>query len=127
LKLPFALSKFLDMVSNYPNKTDPYIVIESKTAYDNIDEILKKSQPLTGIVVGRSDFSKSYGLDKHQVDSDFILEQVEDILIKAKKHNLITTMGGNISTKSSDFIKKMFTKGLLDRIETRNVVIELNK
>ena len=34
-------------------------------------------------------------------------------------------MGGNISVKSSQFIKEMFTKGLLDRIETRNIVIEL--
>jgi 4-hydroxy-2-oxoheptanedioate aldolase len=127
VETPFALSKFLCMVQNYPNKIDPYIVIESKTTYKNIDEILKFSSDLRGIVVGRSDFSKSYGLDKHQVDNEFILNQVEEILIKAKKQKLITIMGGNISVKSSDFIKKMFSKKLLDRIETRNVVIELNK
>ena len=35
-------------------------------------------------------------------------------------------MGGNISTKSSTFIRQMYEKGILDKIETRNVVIELN-
>ena len=44
----------------------------------------------------------------------------------AKKNNLITTMGGNLSTKSSDLIQKLYERGLLDRVETRNVVIELN-
>jgi len=126
VETPFALSKFINIINNYPNKIHPYIVIESKTAYNNIDEILKSSKSLTGIVVGRSDFSKSYGLDKNQVDSDFILSQVKEILIKAKYYNLITIMGGNISVKSSEFIQEMFTQGLLDRIETRNIVIELN-
>jgi 4-hydroxy-2-oxoheptanedioate aldolase len=126
IESPFALSKFLNVVSNYPKSTNPYIVIESKTAYDNINSILKESSPLTGIVVGRSDFAKSYGLDKTQVDSDFILQKVEDILTKAKHYNLVTTMGGNVSVQSSNFIKEMFNKGLLDRIETRNIVIELN-
>ena len=126
VETPFALSKFINIINNYPNKIHPYVVIESKTAYDNIDEILKFSKDLTGIVVGRSDFSKSYGLDKNQVDSDFILSQVKEILTKAKHYNLITVMGGNISVKSSKFIQEMFDQGLLDRIETRNIVIELN-
>jgi len=125
VETPFALSKFINIVRDYPDKTNSYVVIESQTAYENIDQILEASTPLTGIIVGRSDFSKSYGLDKTQVDSNFILQKVKDILVKAKKYNLVTTMGGNISVKSSKFIKEMFTKGLLDRIETRNIVIEL--
>ena len=35
-------------------------------------------------------------------------------------------MGGNISTKSSSFIQNLFYDNLLDKIETRNVVIKLN-
>jgi hypothetical protein len=34
-------------------------------------------------------------------------------------------MGGNVSIKSTEFIKKMYDKKLLNKIETRNVVIEL--
>lgn len=126
VETPFALSKFINIINNYPNKIHPFIVVESKTAYNNIDDILQASEDLTGIVVGRSDFSKSYGLDKTQVDSDFILSKVKDILVKAKSRNLITIMGGNVSVKSSEFIQEMFSQNLLDRIETRNIVIELN-
>jgi hypothetical protein len=126
VETPFALSKFINIINDYPSKIDPYIVIESKTAYENIDDILELSKNnLKGIIVGRSDFSKSYNLNKSEVDSDFIYDKVEDILVKAKSYNLITTMGGNVSIKSTEFIKKMYDKKLLNKIETRNVVIEL--
>lgn len=128
VETPFALSKFIDMMDEYKERADSYIVIESQTSYKNIDEILNEGQgKLKGIIVGRSDFSKSYKLNKSEVDSDFIYNKVEDILIKAKKNNYITTMGGNISTRSTQFIKDMYQKNLLDRIETRNVVIEINE
>jgi hypothetical protein len=35
-------------------------------------------------------------------------------------------MGGNISTRSTSFVKQMYQKNLLDKIETRNIVIGLN-
>ena len=128
VETPFALSKFIDMMDEYKERADSYIVIESQTSYKNIDEILNEGQgKLKGIIVGRSDFSKSYKLNKSEVDSDFIHNKVEDILVKAKKNNYITTMGGNISTRSTQFIKDMYQKNLLDRIETRNVVIEINE
>ena len=41
VETPFALSKFLDIIKDYDGKIDPYIVIESKTAYENVDDILK--------------------------------------------------------------------------------------
>ena len=128
VETPFALSKFIDMMDEYKERADSYIVIESQTSYKNIDEILNEGQgKLKGIIVGRSDFSKSYKLNKSEVDSDFIHNKVEDILVKAKKNNYITTMGGNISTRSTQFIKDMYQKNLLDRIETRNGVIEINE
>jgi 4-hydroxy-2-oxoheptanedioate aldolase len=128
VETPFALDKFITMMKDYPNRADSYIVIESKTAYENIDSILENGRGnLKGIIVGRSDFSKSYNLNKSEVDSGFIYDKVEDILTKAKKYNYMTTMGGNVSTRSTKFIKDAFSKGLLDRIETRNVVIGLNK
>jgi 4-hydroxy-2-oxoheptanedioate aldolase len=128
VETPFALDKFITMMKDYPNRADSYVVIESKTAYENIDSILENGQGhLKGIIVGRSDFSKSYNLNKSEVDSSFIYDKVEDILTKAKRYSYITTMGGNVSTRSTKFVKDTFTKGLLDRIETRNVVIGLNK
>lgn len=128
VETPFALSKFTDMIEDYSDRADAYIVIESKTSYDNIDDILKNGKgKLKGIVVGRSDFSKSYNLSKSEVDSNFVYDKVEEILVKAKKHNYITVLGGSVSTRSTKFIKDMYNKNLLDRVETRNVVIGLNK
>ena len=102
----FAVSKFMDC---YNSKAEYYLVIESKTAYANIDEILETGQDkLTGIVLGRSDLAKSYRLNKSETDSDFIHSIAEDVFIKAKKYNLFTTLGGNVSIKSCKFIEKMF-------------------
>jgi hypothetical protein len=36
-------------------------------------------------------------------------------------------MGGSITHKSFDFISKLYEKNLLDRIETRNIELFLNK
>jgi hypothetical protein len=128
VETPFALSKFTDMIEDYSNRADAYVVVESKTSYENIDDILKNGKgKLKGIVVGRSDFSKSYNLSKSEVDSNFIYDKVEEILIKAKKYNYITVLGGSVSIRSTKFIKDMYNKNLLDRVETRNVVIGLNK
>lgn len=124
VETPFAISKFMDC---YDPRAQFYIVMESKTSYNNIDEILEVSKDkLTGIVIGRSDLSKSYNLNKKEADSDFIYSIVEDTLKRTKKHNLLTTLGGNVSVKSSEFIERMYSYNLLNRIETRNVVIELN-
>lgn len=121
----FAVSKFMDC---HDPKAEYYLVIESKTAYSNIDEILETGQDkLTGIILGRSDLAKSYNLNKSETDSDYIHIIAEDVFTKAKKYNLITTLGGNVSIKSCKFIEKMFKKKLLDRVETRNVVIGLNE
>jgi hypothetical protein len=123
----FALSKFTDMMSTNLEKINSFIVIETKTAYENLDDILEYgNNKLNGIIVGRSDFSKSYSLNKSEVNSDFIFDKVKDILVKSKKYSYQTTLGGNISTKSVEFIKKMYFENLLDKIETRNVVIKLN-
>lgn len=124
VETPFAVTKFMDC---YDKRAQYFIVIESKTAYENIDDILKSCQgKLSGLIVGRSDLSKSYNLNKTEADSNFIYNVVENILYKAKQYNLLTTLGGNISVKSSQFIDKMFNSNLLNRIETRNVVIGLN-
>lgn len=122
----FALSKFISVTSKYSSVAQSYVVIESKTAYRNLDEILQYSDNLKGVIVGRSDFSSSYDLDKSDADSDFIYDKVEDILRKCKAYNLYTTLGGNICKKSISFIKDMFYKKTLNRVETRNVVIGLS-
>jgi hypothetical protein len=123
----FSLSKFINITNSHSDSINRYILVETKTAYQNIDELLNLAKNnLDGIIVGRSDFSKSYNLNKSECDNEFIFEKVEDIFIKCKKENLQTTLGGNISTKSIKFIKEMYLNSLLDKIETRNIVVKLN-
>ena len=120
----FALSKF---ISSADPTFDLYIVVETKTAYSNLENLLRLGKDkLKGIIVGRSDLTKSFDMDKSEVDSEYINNIVHDILIKAKSYNYLTTIGGNISVKSSSFFKEQFDKNLLNRIETRNIVMELD-
>lgn len=126
IETKFALRKFIDASKNI-EQLNKYFVCETKTAYENIEDILNSeySKYLIGVVVGRSDFTKSFDMDKSEVDSEFINEKVRNIMISCKKRNLLTTLGGNISIKSSNFIKLLHKDNLLNRIETRNVVIKL--
>jgi len=128
VETPFALSKFIHCVSENEN-VNLMFVCESTTSHSNIKAMLDSPEAsrLKGIVIGRSDLTKSFGLNKSEVDSEFISNVTKEILQEAKKHNLITTMGGNVSVKSAEFIKQMFNEGLLDKIETRNIVIQLTK
>lgn len=127
IETEFALQKFIESVSHISG-IKFYINIESKTAYENIDKILDSpsAKMLSGIVVGRSDFVKSYGYDKSFVNSDFIFEKTYEIMKKAKSYGLETLMGGNLSPKSVNFISKLNDEGLLDYVETRNVIIKIN-
>jgi hypothetical protein len=123
----FAASKFINMVKPHKDVLNSYILIETKTAKWFIDEIFAESKRhLSGVVIGRSDFTKSLGKEKDQADSDEVYEMIEAILNECSRYGIPATMGGSISTKSVDFIKRMYEKNLLKNIETRNVVIKLD-
>tara|TARA_B100001059_G_C17811047_1_gene572273 strand:- start:1283 stop:2026 length:744 start_codon:yes stop_codon:yes gene_type:complete len=126
IETEFALQKFIESISD-SNKCKLYINIESETGYKNIDKILKSpsAKMLSGIVIGRSDLVKSLGYDKSNVNSNFVYNMAEEIFKKAKSFGLETLMGGNISTKSIDFITKLTNLKILDYVETRNVIILL--
>ena len=82
---------------------------------------------LSGIVVGRSDLTKSFGYGKQDVMSSEICKVVTHILQESKKLGLKTYMGGNIGTQSIEFIQELFKKEILDCIETRNVILSLDE
>jgi hypothetical protein len=123
----FALQKFVESIVHL-NDTNFYINVESKTTYQNLDNMLssQSAKLLNGIVVGRSDLTKSYGYSKDYVDSEPISTIVYDAMTKAKDYGYTTLMGGNISSKSCEFIKKLYADNLLDYIETRNVILKLD-
>jgi hypothetical protein len=130
----FGLQKFTESIINNTTKkqrknTKFYINIESQQAFKNIENILESPscKLLSGIVIGRSDLTKSFGYGKQEVMSDHICKVVKLILQKSKELKLKTYMGGNINKDSVDFIEDLFETHLLDVIETRNVILDLEK
>lgn len=124
----FALQKFIESILEF-KFVNPYINIESQTAANRIENIIAhpSSKLLKGIIIGRSDLTRSYGKSKDDVDTPFINNVVENICSVVKPHNLKIGMGGNVSGRSANFIKKLHKLGYLDYIETRNVIVSINK
>lgn len=122
----FAAKKFVSATEPWMRiLRERNINIETITAVENVESILEENhQFLNGIVVGRTDLALSMGLEKSMVDSEIVMEQVEKALTVAKKYNLTTTMGGSVNTNSAAWVSEMHQKGLLNRFETRKVIME---
>jgi len=125
----FAVSKFIGAVNTFvaeDNREDIEfaINIETITSYNNIDDILTVDNlnTLTGITIGRVDFTGSMGKDRGFVDSDEMLKYCTQIFQKARAKGLKCGLGGAISTNSADFIKSLVTQSLIDKYETRKIV-----
>ena len=125
----FAASKFLDAIDTFvpeDNQKDIEfaINIETITAYQNIDAILslEKINLLSSITVGRVDFTASLGVDRSFANSDEMLKYCTEIFRKAKKTGLKTALGGAISVDSSEFIRNLVSKKLINKYETRKLV-----
>tara|TARA_Y100001970_G_C14243061_1_gene866118 strand:+ start:891 stop:1670 length:780 start_codon:yes stop_codon:yes gene_type:complete len=124
---PYALRKFLQTISK-KNKQNLYVNLESIQAFKNVTKIINKPnlKRLSGVVIGRSDLAGSLDLEKKVVDSTKIFKLVYNVLKKVKKKKLITKMGGSLTSHSRNFVKKLYLKNLLDRVETRNIEIRLS-
>ena len=110
----FALEKFVESIISNTNDQDRssidfFINIESKSAIQNLDKILSSpsSKLLKGIVVGRSDLTKSFGYGKQDVNSKEICEIVKNTFKEAKSFKFTTIMGGNIGHSSTTFIEEL--------------------
>lgn len=128
IETDFALKKFIQSSQNI--KINSYYVnIETITAAKNIKSILlqDKKKILTGITIGRSDFTSSMGLSKKLVNSTEVFNEIYKVLKIAKSFKYRTTVGGNLSIESKKFINDLYKKNLIDNIESRNVCIKVDK
>ena len=129
LESPYALSKYLLALEKYiPKETRKNIkfiaMIETLQGYKNLDEILSadNNRTLNMISVGRVDLSSSLRLQRNEVNIDKVYQIVEEIFSKSKKKGYGTVMGGGIAKEAIPFIKKLVSKKLLDRYETRKII-----
>ena len=123
----YALRKFIQTVPRSFNGS-LYINLETKNAFLSLRKILnsKEFNKLNGVVIGRSDLAGSYNLEKPMVDSKKIYKILNTNLKKIKSKKKSVKMGGSITKKSKEFIKNLFKKKLIDRIETRNIELKLS-
>jgi 4-hydroxy-2-oxoheptanedioate aldolase len=125
----YALKKFLQ-ISKVGTNIPLLVNVETISAIRNLDIMIKNKEfgNLSGIVLGRSDLAGSLGLKKRDVNKKKIFNIVLHAFrkIKKKKKKFTIKMGGSITNSSLDFIKALYHKKLLDRVETRNIEIKLN-
>jgi methylmalonyl-CoA mutase cobalamin-binding subunit len=125
----FAVSKFTNSIETFvaeDNREDIEFAfnLETITGYENIDDILTLDNlnVLSGVTIGRVDFTASMGKDRTFADSDQMLEYCTNIFTKCREKNLNCGLGGAISGNSSDFIESLVNKNLIDKYETRKIV-----
>lgn len=129
VETPYALQKFIRaaqlVFGERIENVDLLINIETITAYNNFDEMLKVPELkfLNGIVMGRVDFIGSLGWTRDKINSEEVLKYSIDLAKKSKDAGLCVVVGGGVSVDSIPFFKA-FPKGTLDRFETRKVVFQ---
>lgn len=130
----YAMTKYLEAIQKYFPKDLRQgihfgVNIETYQAYKNLKDILNVK--LIGLIdtltLGRVDMAGSLGLKRDDINTDKIYEIAEDLFSFAKKRRFRTTMGGGIAKEAIPFIKKLASKKLLDRFETRKVVFNVPK
>lgn len=119
----FALKKYINASKDFNFKK--YFNVETIDCVNNIDDILSSEDIsfLDGLIIGRSDLCGSMGLKKSNVDDNAINEIVYNVARKTKSNNLKMMIGGSLSSKSIPLITDLTKKGLLDGVETRNIII----
>lgn len=127
----FAVSKFTNSIETFVSEDNQEdiefaINIETITSYNNIDEILSVSNLdlISGVTIGRVDFTASMEKDRSFADSDEMLEYCTNVFTKCREKNLTCGLGGAISANSADFIKNLVSKNLIDKYETRKIVYD---
>ena len=101
------------------------INIETIQGFNCLDEILNSTfaDKISGIVVGRTDFACSLGLDREKTDDKQIFEFTNLIAQKTVKHNKGLIIGGGVTSTSIEFFKNL-PKNSLTRFETRKIIFD---
>ena len=118
IETSYAMEKFAKITDD---KAKYYINIETKTGFKNLDTIIisKGFNKMSGIVFGRCDMTSSMGLTKLGCDCDMMLNMANIISVKMKKRGKDFIIGGGMSPKSVEFLKKL---PFISKFETRKVV-----
>lgn len=130
----YAMSKYLEAIQKYFSKDLRKgihfgVNIETSQAFNNFEDILnvKLINLIDTVTLGRVDMAGSLDLGRDELNSDKLFKIAHELFTLAKKKRLRTTMGGGIAKEAISFIRKLASKNLLDRFETRKVVFTVHK
>lgn len=129
VETPFALHKYANMIDKMiaPDNAadiDFYFNMETITGYRNFSAMMEMPDLkfIDGVTIGRVDLAGSMGESRDQVDSEKFYKICSDVFRMARAKNLGCGLGGAVSGKSIDFIKRLNSEKLIDKFETRKVV-----
>tara|TARA_B100000945_G_C20355662_1_gene584533 strand:- start:212 stop:979 length:768 start_codon:yes stop_codon:yes gene_type:complete len=126
----FAAFKFISFFKKKKLLKFPHlsINIETKTAYENLDEIIQICKgTINNITIGRSDLSKSFFNKKVLPDSKLIQSIIVDVARKSSRYGITTTVGGSVSQNTiQEYAKSRLLKKHIKKLETRKVILPLN-
>ncbi len=120
----YAVEKFLACINEVYRKGYPelFLNIESKTAFENIEDILSVcDKRISGLVLGRSDLIRSLGIENP--DDEVVLSYCLRLSELCKELDKKFIIGGKINSDSIDFISKI---PYLSAIETRKVIFDVS-
>jgi 4-hydroxy-2-oxoheptanedioate aldolase len=122
----FALSKFTSFSKEYT--VSKGINIESLQGVQNLDCMLRSDamDMIDYICIGRVDLVSSLGKPRDYIESPEFLEIVSDTLVQIKNKNKKTCMGGSIDINTYEYIKSLYDKRLIDKVETRYIIFKVN-
>ena len=130
----YALKKFIEAKNKIFNEdekkfTSFLINVETDQTFQNIEKISKVVQDnkkeIQGYVFGRVDYSLSKELDRDEINSDIVLNDVMKVSSICKDLNLELVVGGGVSIDALGFLKTV-KSNFLSRFETRKIIFSVD-
>jgi hypothetical protein len=119
----FAMQKYMAML---PDCAFDHVAVtvETYNAVDRIDDLLDAGTKLTGVTIGRSDLTASFG--GSSTNCPETLEKTLKVARAAKARGLEVTMGGSVDARTRDILREGHPLGeLIDAVETRKIVMPM--
>ncbi len=129
IETEYSLKKFVDACKSVYDDSlkviNLYINIETITAYNNLENILSCSDMdyIKGIILGRDDMTKSFGMFLNNINSESMLNIVKIVSKKVAEHKKDFVVGGGIRPQTTAFLKSVKDE-YLSNYETRRIVFD---
>ena len=130
VETPYALQKFIkakNLVYSEEEAKDTKFLFncETKTTVNNFEEMIitikKIENSVDGVVFGRVDYVGSLGLNRNNIESETITNDVLYVSNLCKENDLEFVVGGAVSFDARNNLKK-FKSLHLSRFETRKII-----